>query len=247
MTTRDCGALICVDFPFEIQSGVTEYEVEEVKFAKLSSESGVNAIIDNSSQSKIVLNNLWDEEIYPNTVENINAINDFFTTFEYKTIDELISMFQNTDDYKSLIQETIKSRTMKVYNPHYDVLGDPRLGTNKIKFPSLLDSTELFLNNDFTLYYNDFSIQLIEFFNASDSEFISYFSNIEPILDLDFETYLGAYNLCPNCFYNIYFGLLDESFAGATAFNKGNDIYLMVNGQEIFLYHTNRYTYFVSY
>ncbi len=247
VTTRDCGANICVDFPFEIQSGVTQYEVEEVKFAKLSSESGVNAIIDNRSLSKIILNNLWDEEIYPNVIENVNAINDFLTTLEYKTIDELISMFKNTDDYKSLIQEIIKSRTMKVYNPHYAVLGHPSFGTNKIKFPSLLDSTELFSNNDFTVDYNNFSIQLIEFFNGSDSEFISYFSNIEPILDLDFETYLGAYNLCPNCFYNIYFGMLDESFAGATAFNKGNDIYLMVNGQEIFLYQTYRYTYFISY
>jgi hypothetical protein len=74
VSTRDCGANICIDFPFEIQSGVTEYEVEEVKFAKLSSESGLNAIIDSSSNN-VVSVLYYDEEIFPYVLESVETLN----------------------------------------------------------------------------------------------------------------------------------------------------------------------------
>lgn len=244
VTTRDCGANICVDFPFEIQSGVTQYEVEEVKFAKLSSESGVNAIIDNGSLSKIILNNLWDEEIYPNVTTSVNNINELINSLEFKDVNELISMFQESTDYKTLIQSLVKQRTLKIMNSSHDVIGDPNIGlsSRKINFPSALDSANIVPGN---FGSQNQTIQLIELFSGSDSEFVSYFSAIEQILDYDFEEYLGSYSSIS--YMNIYFGMLDNTFSDAVAFNKGNDIYLLLNEEELFLYRMGRDTYIISY
>ena len=55
VASRDCGSNICLDFPFVIESGISEYKVTEVKFAKLSITEGVSAIIDNSSNNIITL------------------------------------------------------------------------------------------------------------------------------------------------------------------------------------------------
>ena len=240
VTTRDCGANICVDFPFEIQSGVTQYQVEEVKFAKLSSESGVNAIIDNRSLSKIILNNLWDEKIYPKVTTSVNNINELINSLEFKDINELISMFQESTDYKTLIQSLVKQRTLKIMNPSHDVIGDPNIGlsSRKINFPSALDSANVVPGNVLSQIQN---IQLIELFSGSDSEFVGSFS----ALDYDFEEYLGSYSSIVNT--NIYFGILDNTFSDAVAFNKGKYIYLLLNEEELFLYRMGRDTYIISY
>jgi hypothetical protein len=77
VSTRDCGLNICVDFPFEIQSGVTQYEVEEVKFAKISSESSVNAIIDNVSINQVEIE-IYEDSIHPFVEQSVDFLNNFF-------------------------------------------------------------------------------------------------------------------------------------------------------------------------
>ena len=73
VTTRDCGANICVDFPFEL-TAQTEYTVQEVKFAKLNSDNGVNAIIDNQSTKKVAID-VYTEEIFPYVIESVQTLN----------------------------------------------------------------------------------------------------------------------------------------------------------------------------
>lgn len=85
VTTRDCGANICVDFPFEISADKTEYSVQEVKFAKLNSENGVSAIIDNQSV-KTVLIDAYNDEIYPYVVSSVALLNELFNTMEYNDL-----------------------------------------------------------------------------------------------------------------------------------------------------------------
>jgi hypothetical protein len=87
VTTSDCGANICVNFPFEVSADVTEYTVEEVKFAKLSSESGINAIIDNQSQNSLVLD-IYDELIFPNVQYSVDLLNNSVSELEFYTGDE---------------------------------------------------------------------------------------------------------------------------------------------------------------
>jgi hypothetical protein len=245
VTTSDCGVNICVKFPFEVSANITEYKIEEVRFAKLNSESGVSAIIDNASNNKLILNNLWYSESYPNVTRSVNEINELLSSLEYKNIDDLISMFQETNEYKVIIQTLIKQRTLKVMNPSHDVIGDPNFGpsTRLINFPSALDSAITIPNS---VGNENKTIQLIELFPGSDSEFVHYFySDTAPIIDSDFEQYLGAYS--PTFYFNLYFGMLDDSFSNVEAFNKGNDIYLLVNEEEVFLYRMGRDTYIISY
>jgi hypothetical protein len=150
-------------------------------------------------------------------------------------------MFQETNEYKVIIQTLIKQRTLKVMNPSHDVIGDPNFGpsTRLINFPSALDSAITIPNS---VGNQNKTIQLIELFPVSDSEFIHYFPSA---LDSDFEQYLGANSSI--FYFNLYFGMLDDSFSNVEAFNKGNDIYLLVNEEELFLYRMGRNTYIISY
>lgn len=82
VTTRDCGANICVDFPFEITADKSEYSVQEVKFAKLNSDNGVNAIIDNQT-SKTVEIDIYNGMIYPYVLESVQTLNSAIQNMEY--------------------------------------------------------------------------------------------------------------------------------------------------------------------
>jgi hypothetical protein len=93
VTTRDCGPNICVDFPFEIQAEVTEYVVQEVKFAKLSSDSGVNAIIDSNSENAVIVD-IYNEEILPYVERSVENLNNGISKLSYYETPELF----NEDD-----------------------------------------------------------------------------------------------------------------------------------------------------
>ena len=92
-TTRDCGANICVDFPFEIIAEKSEYSVQEVKFAKLNSDNGVNAIIDNQSAKSVVVD-VYMDEVFPYVIESVQTLNyaiqnmKFYNEGDIVTIDE---------------------------------------------------------------------------------------------------------------------------------------------------------------
>jgi hypothetical protein len=82
VTTRDCGANICVDFPFEISADKSEYTVQEVKFAKLNSDAGVNAIIDNQSDRTVTLD-VYNMELAPFVLESVQTLNYAIQEMEY--------------------------------------------------------------------------------------------------------------------------------------------------------------------
>ena len=82
ITTRDCGVNICVDFPFEISADRSDYSVQEVKFAKLNSDNGVNAIIDNQSVKTAVIE-IYTDEIYPYVLESVQTLNKAISTMKY--------------------------------------------------------------------------------------------------------------------------------------------------------------------
>ena len=93
VTTSDCGANICVNFPFEVSADVTEYTVEEVKFAKLSSESGINAIIDNQSQNSLTLD-IYTDEVFPFVDDTVDLLNETFDSYTFYNIQNNNSSFQ---------------------------------------------------------------------------------------------------------------------------------------------------------
>jgi hypothetical protein len=82
VTTSDCGANICVNFPFEVSADVTEYTVEEVKFAKLNGDSGINAIIDNQSQNTLILD-IYNEPVSPYVSEAVTKLNQLVSNSNY--------------------------------------------------------------------------------------------------------------------------------------------------------------------
>jgi hypothetical protein len=104
VTTSDCGANICVNFPFEVSADVTEYTVEEVKFAKLSSESGINAIIDNQSQNSLTLD-IYTDEVFPFVDDTVDLLNETFDSYTFYNIQNNNSSFQiSSGSGKRIIQ-----------------------------------------------------------------------------------------------------------------------------------------------
>jgi hypothetical protein len=80
--TRDCGLNICVDFPFVINENINTYTVNEVKFAKLSNESGVSALIDRNSVNTITLD-IYNEDVFPYVTEAVNILNDMMNELNF--------------------------------------------------------------------------------------------------------------------------------------------------------------------
>jgi|GEM_PF-5282896 len=74
LSTRDCGGNICIDFPFEIQSGISNYSIQEVKFAKLNTDVGIRAIIEDRSNNTVTLD-VYEEEIYPYVRTSVDHLN----------------------------------------------------------------------------------------------------------------------------------------------------------------------------
>jgi hypothetical protein len=82
IATRDCGANICVDFPFEITADKSEYTVQEVKFAKLNSDEDKYAIIDNQSAITVTLD-VYTDDLFPYVLESIQTLNNAIQNMEY--------------------------------------------------------------------------------------------------------------------------------------------------------------------
>jgi hypothetical protein len=80
--TRDCGLNICIDFPFLINANVKTYRVDEVKFAKLSSDSGISALIDRNSVNTITLD-IYNEAVFPYVTEAISMLNDMVSDLSF--------------------------------------------------------------------------------------------------------------------------------------------------------------------
>jgi hypothetical protein len=110
VTTRDCGSNICADFPFEIQAEVSEYVVQEVKFAKLNADSGINAIIDNESMNQLNLN-VWSSLASPYIESSLLVINNFLDKLEFYNLEQAKNITPEQ------FQTFIFSRTLSILNP----------------------------------------------------------------------------------------------------------------------------------
>lgn len=242
VSTRDCGANICVDFPFEVLSQVTEYVVEEVRFAKVSGESGISAIIDTNSANKVVID-VWESATHPYVEPAVATINEMLKQVDYFSLETLSEMLINSENRISHIESFFKSRTLKIINPERMYLAD---GTNAIQFESELDLLQL-VNKDSYGPTDRPSVQLIEMFSGTDSYLLHWLFQGELfyVIDEYFSEYFGTYTL--NVPTNLYFGLLDESFANVFAYNQQNDIYLSINGVDQFLYQMGRETQIITY
>jgi len=241
VSTRDCGTNICVDFPFEVKSQVTEYAVEEVRFAKLGS-SGVSAIIDSGSSNRLILN-VWESAVFPNVLSSVETINELLSSINYQSIDELLEHFGEAENLTNKIKELFQTRTLKLLNADRHYLGDS--GIQSIKFESNLDSLELVTNDSYGPIDRP-TVQMIEMFSGTDSFFLHwYFQSNFSILDTLLGEYLGNYSTTQ--YHNLYFGLLDNSFEDTFAYNQGNDIYLSIKGENVFFYRMARDTKIVSY
>lgn len=97
VSTRDCGEFICIDFPFEVEAGVSQYQIQDVTFAKLNTDVGVSAIIDDTS-SNVVSIDVYDEELYPYVVESVQNLNEMI---------EILNFYQETDDFTAITWNAI--------------------------------------------------------------------------------------------------------------------------------------------
>ncbi len=104
VSTRDCGELICIDFPFEVEQGVTEYQVQNVTFAKLNTDVGVSAIIDDTSNNVVTID-VYEEEVYPYVVESVNHLNDMMS---------ILNFYQESDDSQTKLG-MLSSKTGVIY------------------------------------------------------------------------------------------------------------------------------------
>jgi hypothetical protein len=211
VSTRDCGANICIDFPFEIQSGVTEYEVEEVKFAKLSSETGVNAIIDSSSNNSINLF-YYDEEIFPYVLESIETLNLRINNLVY---------FNDGDSVED------------EFNPHK--AGYMERGFYLINYSRNTPAFQKIINHNGIFNLDGMTTAEIEQipydnwnYNYDESGDHSFFSQHI------FLSYIGQEYDVSVGYYFMYFAFFEAMYKDVFFYNEGNKIYVDILGNQFF-------------
>lgn len=211
VSTRDCGSNICIDFPFEIQSGVTEYEVEEVKFAKLSSESGVNAIIDNVSMNQVEIE-IYEDSIHPFVEQSVDFLNDFFDNiwfYEYGSgnVNNIaINYFKNSFLTRTVDIVNIEGSSLDFTTPEK---GNP--------FPfsgSFKPEETLFAVPDIESVYH---IPRAEWFSKILHEF-----NVPIVIEEYYERNFTTLNPV------LIFNLFDKQFENVEFFSVENSIYIKI-------------------
>lgn len=218
--TRDCGQNICIDFPFEVQAGVTEYTVQEVKFAKLNDENGLSAIIDGSSNNTVSLN-VYDQEIYQYVEESVNFLQSFIDGLKFYTDEEMTLLLINNPNIKDDVFNMIKSRTFKVEEPNQDVFSSIYPDNNSLENIWYFDRNEKYdLDQQIALFWG-WDLETIDRFDISDM-------------------------FVDNWDMHIHIGLLTDEYNGMTVINKGNEIYLVINGVQYHFLTMGPNTRFVS-
>lgn len=111
VSTRDCGANICLDFPFIVESGVTEYSVNEVKFAKLNVSEGVSAIIDNTSKNVLTLE-IYEDSTSPYVTEAVNLLNEVYSALTFYENHKIMT----SDEWNEMMSDPTFSRRLIFIN-----------------------------------------------------------------------------------------------------------------------------------
>ena len=206
VTTRDCGVNICVDFPFEITARITEYSVQEVRFAKLNSENGVNAIIDNQS-TKTVQVDVYTEEIFPFVLESVQTLNNAVANARYF---ENGSILTDADDPQLSMQE---HRYFKILDHHYSSLPlySDRLITTNAAYQTPISAVEYDLFE--YIKENEFNEQ-----QTFEFQQMIYISHTIGTFEPDVSAMTLQYHFYENEYADIYF------------YNEGNLIYVNILG-----------------
>ena len=211
VTTRDCGANICVDFPFEISVDKSEYTVQEVKFAKLNSDNGVNAIIDNSGINKVILD-VYQDDLFPFVLSSVTLLNELIAEMKFYNLSELENMHSDFDSFYWVYAWHLIGRTLFIENYNNDI---NQLDTYSINFGSIN------LMGD-EQYYQYINVQDSNNFNTVEfSEFNPLFSKSgAPIYTLVQDKKM------------IFIGILEDKYSNMSAYNIGNTIYISINDED---------------
>ena len=212
VTTRDCGVNICVDFPFEVSIDVSEYSVQEVKFAKTNVDGGVSAIIDNDTINKVILS-IYQDDIYPYVVSSVALLNEMISQMDFYSTSELKNIFSDFDTFQWVMVWYFENRVLFIENLNTGINQSNLYGIN-------FGTIELKEGNDYGNDYNQY-IQLITS-NIFDS---AQFGDTQPIF-----TKPGApiYQLVPDI-YTIFLGVYEDRYSDIYAHNIGNTVYLSIN------------------
>ena len=214
VTTRDCGANICVDFPFEINADKSDYSVQEVKFAKLNSDNGVNAIIDNQSTKTVVIN-VYTDEIFPYVVESVLTLNNALKDM----------LFFNDNDFLSTEEVAMIGRNRSFMIVNFPASIQP--------FVNLIVSTRSYFSNNLG---NDID------FNKIDYDYVNYFTTEYDYAQQDAQRielwHYGYYYgpETPNNYPTILLvHYIENRYREIFFFNIGNKIYVDILGNEYFV------------
>lgn len=216
-STRDCGLNICIDFPFVIQEGISTYTVNEVRFAKINVESGVSALINDSSINSIELD-VYEEDVLPNVLEAVDTINAILENSPYKSTEAIKEEVETANSIHEYVRDQIYARSLKIIDSENYFSSN---GFNEMVFPSEIDES---FGLESPHYESGFSpFQQVAFFHGSDFEFIH-------LLYEDMELLDSHYSFLDETM-NLFLGLLDDTFSETFVYNEGNTIYISINGE----------------
>ena len=211
VTTRDCGANICVDFPFEISIDKSEYTVQEVKFAKLNSDNGVNAIIDNSGINKVIID-VYQDDLFPFVLSSVTLLNELIAEMKFYNLTELENMHSDFDSFYWVYAWHLIGRTLFIENYNNDI---NQLDTYSINFGSI----NLMGDEQYNQYIN---VQDSNNFNTVE------FSEFNPIFS---KSGAPIYTLVQDK-KMIFIGLLEDKYSNMNVYNIGNTIYISINDED---------------
>ena len=224
VTTRDCGANICVDFPFEISSDKSEYTVQEVKFAKLNSDAGVNAIIDNQSDRTVVLD-IYKEEVAPYVLESVDTLN------------------------QMLIDLTYVEQNMEVSSDEWNLLTTPETSGRLLFVTNYTDSEHVFIkiNGTGQIVYSENSVIEENFINVTGCG-----CGLGQSITITSAPYNYADSVTNELKYvdnalTFYFYFFESRYQETFFYNVGNEIYVNILGDEYLLFTLSKSMKIVTY
>ncbi len=206
-STRDCGANICIDFPFEIDKDVSIYTIQEVKFAKLNNDLGVDAIIDRNSENKVTLD-IYKEEVFPFVAEAVELLNQMVSNLSFYNAEE---MEINPTQWQLLVNQR------QLYSG-FVILNSQSFYSEESNFGVMV--------RDWS-HFDSFSVpncQYCETLEAIRIYFQVGFTNAATNQDIEFPS-------SPV----IEFLLLDVKYKDTYFFSEGNKIHVNILGQDHFL------------
>ncbi len=209
--TRDCGANICLDFPFEVSTNVTEYTVQEVKFAKLNGESGINAIIDSNSSNSISLD-YYDGEIFPYVQSSVEVLNNRVQVLEYFNDGD----FVGPDKRPGNVGYMERGFFVSNYSTSTPAFEKIFIQTGIYNLDGMTSSAiESIMSHD---YWNFYDENGHNDFRESQYLFLKY-------VGLEYDTGEGNYFM--------YLQFFEEKYKEVFFYNEGNSIYVDILGEQL--------------